>query len=196
MLRLSKLKARSLRPFDLELPAGQSVSIQGRSGSGKSLLLRAIADLDVNEGGASLEGVDRALTSAPNWRRQVIYLATDAGWWGSTVGEHFNDWPKIEGELPRLGLDAQCRSWPISRLSTGEKQRLSLLRALCLSPKVLLLDEPTSALDAEATAAVEALILERRKIGLAAIWVSHSAEQTQRVANRVYTIKDGEVLPA
>lgn len=196
MLKLMKLKARSLKPFDVELAAGESIAIQGRSGSGKSILLRAIADLDVNEGTAALDGIDRSSISAPSWRRQVTYLATDAGWWGTTVGEHFGDWSEIAGELRSLGLDESCRSWPIGRLSTGEKQRLALLRALSLQPKVLLLDEPTSALDSEAAAAVEALIAGRRKAGLITIWVSHSAEQTRRVADRVFMIKDGEVLAA
>ncbi len=173
---------------------GECVSVQGPSGSGKSLLLRAIADLDLNEGEAFLDGRERASMPAPEWRRQVVYLATDAGWWASGVEEHFSDWTAIEESVAALGLDPECRHWPVSRLSTGERQRLALLRALALSPRVLLLDEPTSALDEKATAAVENLIARYRDSGLSTIWVSHSREQAQRVSQRSFELSGGGLV--
>jgi len=194
MLSLRGLTTRNLKPFSLEVADGECVSVQGPSGSGKSLLLRAIADLDLNQGQAFLDERERASMPAPEWRRQVVYLATDAGWWASGVVEHFSDWAAIEDSLAPLGLDPACGGWPVSRLSTGERQRLALLRALALSPRVLLLDEPTSALDEAATAAVEALIARHRKTGLSTIWVSHSREQAQRVSNRSYEIRTGGVV--
>jgi ABC-type iron transport system FetAB ATPase subunit len=75
--------------------------------------------------------------------------------------------------------------WQVSRLSTGEKQRLALARALMNQPRVLLLDEPTASLDAANTQVVEALIAGyRRDSGTAVLWVSHDAEQAARVADR------------
>jgi putative ABC transport system ATP-binding protein len=194
MLSLQGLTTRNLKPVSLEVADGECVSVQGPSGSGKSLLLRAIADLDLNEGQAFLDGRERASMPAPEWRRQVVYLATDAGWWASGVEEHFSDWAAIEDGVAALGLDPECRRWPVSRLSTGERQRLALLRALALSPRVLLLDEPTSALDERATAAVEALVARYRDAGLSTIWVSHSREQARRVSQRSYELSQGGVV--
>ena len=76
MLSLQDLTTRNLKPVSLEVADGECVSVQGPSGSGKSLLLRAIADLDLNEGQAFLDGRPRASMPAPEWRRQVVYLAT------------------------------------------------------------------------------------------------------------------------
>jgi len=62
------------------------------SGAGKSLLLRAIADLDPNEGTVKLDGMLREAVPAPHWRSQVTYVAAEPGWWGDTVQEHFTAW--------------------------------------------------------------------------------------------------------
>jgi len=82
-------------------------------------------------------------------------------------------------------------SWPVSRLSTGERQRLALLRAMVQGPRVLLLDEPTSALDPEATAKVESLLHEKIAGGLIAVMVTHDAAQAERMSRQRYEMKDG-----
>jgi putative ABC transport system ATP-binding protein len=195
MLVVSDLSVRGLSPFSFDLRGGECIALEGPSGSGKSLLLRALADLDPNDGEVSFEGVDRRDISGPAWRQQVVYLATDAGWWARHVRAHFENWELVAEEAESLGLAADCTDWPIGRLSNGEKQRLALLRALAVGPKVLLLDEPTSALDSDSTFAVEALIERRRRAGLAVIWVSHDGEQGRRVARRSFRIHDGAVVP-
>ena len=86
------------------------------------------------------------------------YVPAEPGWWAETVGEHFADRAAAAGFLKDLGFPDQTKSWPISRLSTGERLRLALVRAVIMRPKVLLLDEPTAALDAKSVTAVEALI--------------------------------------
>jgi phosphate-transporting ATPase len=118
---------------------------------------------------------------APAWRRKVCYLATESGWWAERVADHFAGWEAIADRLDALGLPAECRDWPISRLSTGERQRLALLRTLAVGPMVLLLDEPTGALDPEATAAVEALVAKLYQEGVGVIWVTHDPEQAERL---------------
>jgi ABC-type phosphate transport system ATPase subunit len=90
-----------------------------------------------------------------------------------------------------LGLDAECLQWPVSRLSTGEKQRLALIRALVLEPAVLLLDEPTSALDADATAAVERAMMQRLDAGTTLIIVTHDAEQARRLNAKGAIVRSG-----
>jgi ABC-type phosphate transport system ATPase subunit len=72
----------------------------------------------------------------------------------------------------------------VSQLSTGERQRMALLRALIRKPAVLLLDEPTSALDRASTLAVEALLAEHAAAGTGLVVVSHNEQQAERIATR------------
>ena len=167
--------------------------MQGPSGAGKTLLLRALADLDPNEGEVLLEGTPRATIPAPQWRRQVAYVASEPGWWGETVGSHFADWRAAEATVAILGLPAACKDWPVARLSTGERQRLGLARALLIAPRVLLLDEPTSGLDAAAQSDVEAVVSAGLRAGSAALWVSHDAAQAKRLADRALNVAGGAV---
>jgi phosphate-transporting ATPase len=192
-LQVTALRTRLLGPVTFALSAGECIAVRGPSGSGKTLLLRAIADLDLNEGLVSLDGRDRATMTAPEWRRQVGYMPAEPGWWADTVGEHFRNWPEARALASELGLREDAGSWPIARLSTGERLRLALVRALMMRPQVLLLDEPTAALDPASVMAVEALIRERVHAGLAVLWVTHDAAQAGRVATRCLVVSGGQV---
>jgi phosphate-transporting ATPase len=172
------------------------VALRGPSGAGKTQLLRALADLDPNEGAVLLEGTPREAMAAPVWRGRIVYLAAEPGWWADSVGEHFLDWPAAVPVAERLGLPAACGTWPIQQLSTGERQRLALVRALVSvpppGPRVLLLDEPTASLDEAAKAAMEALVAERRAAtGMGVLWVTHDAAQAKRVARRWLLVRGG-----
>lgn len=180
----------------LELRQGECVVLQGPSGAGKTVLLRAIADLDPSGGTATLNGVDRDVLSGPAWRKCVTFVAAEAGWWAETVGEHYEDWSSALPLVVRLGLPPDCGAWPVTRLSSGERQRLALVRALMIEPHVLLLDEPTAALDPIATSIVEQIIAERVAGGTAALWVTHDREQVRRIATRRLVIAQGRVIEA
>jgi len=78
-------------------------------------------------------------------------------------------------------------------MSTGERLRLALVRALMVRPKVLLLDEPTAALDAASEAAVESLISSRIQAGVAVLWVTHDEAQAKRIARRRLVVEAGRV---
>jgi len=186
---LSHLHVRA----SFELGFGECIALQGASGSGKTLLMRGIADLDPNEGSIKLDGVLRESMPAPLWRRQVTYLAAEPGWWADTVQDHFTNWDNARPLLEELRLTSGCGSWNVARLSTGEKQRLGLARALMLQSRVLLLDEPTSGLDASSTAAVESIIAKRRLSGTSVIWCTHDQEQARRVASRLLIAKSGHI---
>lgn len=176
-----------------ELHRGECITLQGASGSGKTLILRAIADLDPSDGTVTLDGAMRESTPAPVWRRQVTFVAAEPGWWADTVRQHFAAWDEALPLVKELGLPSSSAEWNVQRLSTGERQRLGLVRALALGSRVLLLDEPTSGLDADATAAVEAMIAKRVKAGTGVVWVTHDADQARRVASRRFTIKNGRL---
>lgn len=193
MLTVRALKRLHIS-VSLDLQDAECVALQGPSGVGKTLLLRSIADLDPNEGTVKLDGTLREAMPAPVWRKRVTYLATEPGWWSDTVQEHFSGWNDALPLVARLGLPPTCGPWSVQRLSTGEKQRLGLARALMLRSRVLLLDEPTSALDAASTAIVESLIAERTSKGTSVIWSTHDGAQARRVGSRVLVMSaDGGI---
>ena len=106
------LSIRDLRRLHLaasfDLDAGECVAMRGASGSGKTQLLRAVADLDPNEGTVLLDGTPRGSVPAPAWRRLVAYVPAEPGWWADTVGGHFVDWAAAAPLAERLGLPAAC----------------------------------------------------------------------------------------
>lgn len=196
MLKVQGLSRPDLLEASLELAAGECLVIRGASGSGKSLLLRAIADLDPNQGRVSLNGVSRETFTGPEWRRKVGYLPAEAGWWAEDLGAHFAQWDRARSLFHRLGLADAQKDWPIARLSTGERQRLALVRALAVGPEILLLDEPTSGLDQEAVSAVENLIAEVRADGTGVVWVTHDPAQAERVGDRWLYLEAGQLREA
>lgn len=176
--------------LDVSIASGEVVCLLGDSGSGKSLLLRAIADLVVNEGEVSLSGKSRDSFDPPQWRRRVGYLSAEILWWEESVDLHFLT-PPSRMTLEKLNLPSDAGNWPPSRLSMGERQRLGILRMLDRSPKALLLDEPTANLDEKSSAVVEETLLNYIA-GKSAptLWVTHSKEQARRVGNRIFEMKD------
>ncbi len=195
-LRLAGLHSGLAGPFDLALDAGECVAVTGASGSGKSLMLRMIADLDPSRGEVWLEGRERRDFPAPAWRRQVLYNAAETGWWSEVVADHFRDAAMgfARTMVPRLGLPPDLLDGAVLRLSTGERQRLALIRALARAPKVLLADEPTGALDQEATALVETILRERLAGGMAILLVTHSPEQAARLGHRQFRMQDRHLV--
>ncbi|WP_018863123.1 MULTISPECIES: ABC transporter ATP-binding protein [Thioalkalivibrio] len=197
LLDVRQLKTAHLGPLDLAVQPGELVQITGASGSGKSLLLRALADLDPNAGAVTLNGEPRDSIPPVEWRRRVAYVPAETAWWGERVDEHLPaDFarPKALHLLEQVALPEESLRWEIERLSSGEKQRLGLVRALMNQPRVLLLDEPTANLDLENTKrierAVRAYLAEEEA---AALWVSHDTLQRQRLGGRILTIRDGQL---
>lgn len=195
-LLLDQVSVGTLAGVSMAVPAGRVVCVSGPSGSGKSRLLRAVADLEPHGGEISLNGTSQGAVPAHQWRRQVVMVPADSQWWFDEVSAHF---PEGAGErLPAaLGFPADVMGWSVSRLSSGERQRLALWRALALVPQALLLDEPTANLDGDSTINIENWLLDeihRRQI--AVFWVAHDPAQIHRVADAHYRIHGTALEPA
>jgi putative ABC transport system ATP-binding protein len=209
-LRLERLRPRLLDPVTLTVAAGTLLFLSGPSGAGKSLLLRAVADLDPNDGEAFVGELARSSLSASQWRRRVGLLPAESGWWDETVGAHFPARPapddarqpkdSVQSDLldllPRLGFEADVLGWTVSRLSTGERQRLALARLLAAHPEALLLDEATANLDPANRDRVEAVVKDyQARMAAAVLWVSHDPEQRARLSERSLIIRNGRLVP-
>ena len=192
-LEVRELRFRDRGPYSFHINGGECVGLQGASGAGKSLLLRALTDLDPRSGTLLLGGVDADTLSGPQWRRLIGLLPAESGWWLDGVAEHFSDFATVDdGLLASLGFERSVGDWQISRLSTGERQRLAILRLLANQPGCLLLDEPTASLDHDMVTRVEHLLLTYASTHQAPLlWVSHDPAQLDRVCSQRLTMERG-----
>lgn len=191
MLSLKNFCITGLSLLNLSVKEGECIGLSGDSGCGKTRLLRAIADMDEHEGELQLDDINWCDMPANLWRQKVALLPSESQWWFDTIGEHF---PKRFESINSLGFNDETLTWQSSRCSSGEKQRLSILRLLANKPRVLLLDEPTANLDENNGLVVEQLIadyLTRNKA--IAIWVSHNLTQLQRVSQQQYMMQQGQL---
>jgi len=171
------------------------LALTGPSGSGKTQLLRSLADLDPSEGEVILNSIERSGQPAPEWRQRLVYVPAEAGWWADIVGDHFSTPARAMQLLSRLGFDKSSKvlDWPVARLSSGERQRLALVRGLISNAEGLLLDEPTSSLDRDNAELVEELLLDRLKAGVSVLLVSHDPAQVARIARRNIRLENGRL---
>lgn len=163
------------------------MTVEGPSGSGKTRLLRAIADLDQAAGFVFLNGVERREMSGPAWRKRVRFACAEPQWWTDTAREAFDLAPSsAESRLSRMMVSLDLRpsllGKPIASLSTGERQRFALIRALFDEPSVMLLDEPVSALDRPAAALVAELVKFQLLAGRSVIVTAHDDNPVARLS--------------
>jgi len=183
---------------DLRIYNQQIWMLIGPSGSGKSQFLKSLADLVDHTGLVSLHGKVQDIVCPEKWRSQVMYFSAETAWWADTVIEHFNK-PPTEEYLAQVGLTSEILQASPLRLSSGEKQRLALLRGLVCQPKVLLLDEITANLDETNTLQVEALLqtyLQQHETSASILWVSHDSRQQHRLTTEQTQIRFGFISKA
>lgn len=195
VLATDAIHALHLQPMTFTVGAAECVCLSGPSGAGKTILLRAIADLIPHAGDARLDDRWCSRMKPTEWRRQVGFLPAESFWWSDRVGDHFADPAAVD--FAALGFGTDVLEWEIGRLSTGERQRLALLRLLANRPRALLLDEPTASLDPDNVARVEILLAAYREAHQAPLlWVSHDAAQRARLAHRVLHLDGGRLVEA
>ena len=195
MLELVNLGTARLRGVNLAVPARESIVISGPSGSGKSLLLRAIADLDPHQGEARLGDATQSETPPERWRGMVGLLPPDNHFWEQRAADCLPGDAATRAELmDRLGLAENIPQRSPRELSNGEKQRLALARLLMHGPRCLLLDEPTAHLDPDNALLVESVIADyQARHACPVIWISHDPGQRRRLGGCHYSA-DGDAL--
>lgn len=198
ILEVKDLANNTIGPLGFSLATQETLALSGPSGCGKSMLLRCLADLIPFTGTVTLFNKTVHSYTPVQWRKSVGLLPASSEWWHITIREHFAAGLQdefITKQFSELGFTNDAWDWRVDQISSGEKQRLALLRLLQNKPDVLLLDEPTANLDAQSTSRVEDLLADyqqNRKCGI--IWVSHDAEQIKRVSDRVLVMKKHGVL--
>lgn len=199
-----------LKGVDLEVKAGEVISIIGPSGSGKSTLLRCINLLEEPTVGDIFYNGN----SLMNQEFEITNLRTEVG----MVFQHFNLFNNLSvienciiAPTKVLGLqreDVQKRAEEllikfglenhiyanVASLSGGQKQRVAIARALTMNPKVLLFDEPTSALDPEVIGDVLKIIREIANEGMTMLIVTHEMDFAKEVSDRVLFMDQGKII--
>jgi sulfonate transport system ATP-binding protein len=178
-----------LHELDLEIRRGEFVALLGKSGCGKTTLLRTLAGLDRLDGGdltvpSSSTVVfqeHRLLPWEKVWRNVALNLPR------ATARA------RAQSALEEVGLGDHADAWPLT-LSGGEAQRVALARALVREPELLLLDEPFAALDALTRIRMHGLVrdlISRHRP--AVLLVTHDVDEAVLLADRVLTMRDGRI---
>ncbi|MBD2384495.1 ATP-binding cassette domain-containing protein [Cylindrospermum sp. FACHB-282] len=191
-----------LQEIDLEIQPGEFVAIVGRSGCGKSTMLRLVAGLDAPSGGnVLLNGKYTEQRMNPTIRMmfqdarllpwQRVLANVELGLLGSNSKVYAKQ--TALQVLREVGLEDRAHEWP-SVLSGGQRQRVALARALASKPSLLLLDEPLGALDALTRIEMQQL-LERlwQEQGFTALLITHDVEEAVVLADRVVLIENGQI---
>jgi sulfonate transport system ATP-binding protein len=185
-----------LRDLNLIVMPGEFLAVIGRSGTGKTTLLRLMAGLETVQSGQLLQ--DGAPISGLNRRARLMFQDGRLLPWERVAGNVGLGLPRQRGDrvtwaLERVGLPDRAKDWPTT-LSGGQRQRVALARALAADPGLLLLDEPLGALDAltriEMQSLVEATWLEA---GSTAVLVTHDVEEAVTLADRVIVLEAGQI---
>lgn len=198
-LSVSVAGKQIINRLTLTAAEGERLGIVGRSGCGKTTLLRAIAGLiEPREGEVRLQGRLPAECGWPAYRRNVVYVAQRPALLDASIlanlqrpfayGTSSTAFPddRARALLDQVGLGGADPTETARDLSEGEQQRLCLVRAILPQPPVLLLDEPTSALDADSVGIVESIIETESEVnGLTALIVTHDQTQARRWCHRV-----------
>jgi phospholipid/cholesterol/gamma-HCH transport system ATP-binding protein len=194
---------RVLNGISLRVDQGETLAVLGRSGTGKSVLLRLIIGLH----GQAIAGL--ALDRMGEIRKKMGFVFQQAALYDSLsvqenvafpLEHHRRDMSKSERTdrvrqlLAEVGLDGDIDKMP-SDISGGMQKRVGLARALALEPEILLLDEPTAGLDPISSAEIDELILKlQRERRMASVVVTHDLHSARTIAGRLALLNEGDVV--
>ncbi len=201
-----------LRGLDLDIPRGRICCIIGRSGEGKSVLLKHVLGLLLPDEGDVLVDGESMLDAGPMKRRRLLrrfgmLFQNGALFDSMTVfdnvafpiresgkklkGKELEE--VVEGKLEAVGLSGVSAKIP-GQLSGGQRKRVALARAIALDPEILLYDEPTTGLDPVRTHAVDELILEtNQRLGITSVVISHDMHAVYEIADVVAMLYGGGI---
>lgn len=205
-------KQTVLGGINLDIAKGETVAVLGRSGTGKSVLLKLLIGLQKpDQGTIELFGTEVSklpLNELNQVRQKLGFLFQQAALYDSLNVEENVAFPlrrhtrlsdaeireKVQQMLARVGMESDLKKMP-SGISGGMKKRVGLARALILDPEIILLDEPTAGLDPITTEEIDELIKsmqEERKI--TSVVVTHDLHSVNRLADRIVILKAGKVI--
>jgi phospholipid/cholesterol/gamma-HCH transport system ATP-binding protein len=202
-----------LNGISLSVNRGETMAVLGRSGTGKSVLLRIIIGLETPDAGSvyihNQNIVGMAIDRMGEIRKKMGFLFQHAALYDSlTVAEnvafplvhHRKDMSRSERNqrvkqlLSEVGMEGNLDTMP-SDISGGMQKRVGLARALALEPEILLLDEPTAGLDPISSGEIDDLILKlQRERRMASIVVTHDLHSARTIANRLALLDQGNVV--
>src|SRR3989339_200406 len=201
-----------LKNVNLTIETGQTKVIIGRSGVGKSVLLKSIMGILIPDSGSiKIDGVE--VTDLPEKEYNKIRMKIGMVFQGGALFDSMNVAEnvafvlnefmrldkrtvdkKIEESLALVGLQGVEDMMP-SELSGGMKKRVSLARVLCMDPEVIFYDEPTTGVDPVTADAINTLIVElRNKLDVTSIVVTHDMNSAYKVADKIAMIYSGQVI--
>ena len=198
-----------LQPFDLEIPAGQTIALVGTTGAGKSTLAKLISRFyDPSQGHVTLDGVDLKDISNKDLRREVVMVTQEAYLFSGSVAENIQlgrpgaDLDDVIAAAKAVGAHEFIMSLPDGydtdvnkrggRVSSGQRQLISFARAFLANPAVLILDEATSSLDIPSERLVQQGLKTLLK-GRTAVIIAHRLS-TVTIADRVLVMEHGAII--
>jgi phospholipid/cholesterol/gamma-HCH transport system ATP-binding protein len=201
-----------LNGVSLQVAGGETVAVLGRSGTGKSVLLKLLIGLQAPDSGSvHIHGKDIATLDSRQLnelRRRIGFLFQQAALYDSLTVEENVAFPlhryssepasrqkeKVQELLRSVGMGEQGHKMP-SQISGGMQKRVGLARALVLDPDILLFDEPTAGLDPITAGEIDDLIVElREKRKLTAIVVTHDIHGAKTFADRLVLLREGKIV--
>ena len=200
---------RVLDDFSLAVNEGEILTVIGRSGCGKTTMLKMINGLEMPDSGkVYVEGEEVGSTDLTALRRRIGYVIQNKGLFPHmTVEKNITYVPVISGKknkkenrqmalrlLELVGLDASMLDRYPSELSGGQQQRVGIARALAAETKLLLMDEPFGALDEITKRSMQKEVLNlQKKLQMTIVFITHDIREAMRLGNRVLVMEQGRI---